>query len=56
MIEIQDCKNHIIPKEIKSECKNNYASGISKGQALRVAFKKIFLFRYASKSIFLSKP
>lgn len=45
----------IPPKEIKRECKNNYVSGISKGQALRVAFKKIFLFRFASKSIFFEQ-
>lgn len=39
-------------RQIKRECKNNYVPGVSKGQALRVAFKKIFLLRSASKSIF----
>jgi len=45
----------IISKGIKRKCKNSYASGISKGQALRVCYKKIFLFRYAAKSIFSCK-
>lgn len=42
----------IPPKEIKRECKNNYVSGISKGQALRVAFKKNLPFPLRFKEYF----